>query len=95
MTTPAERTRESGSALIVVLVALLVLTPLAVLISTLSLSYQRHTTSFRDGLRSRFAVRGGLDMALGRLQASEPPRPSAPSSASSSATRERCPWPCA
>lgn len=66
---------ESGSALIVVLVALLVLTPLALLVSTLATSYQRRSSDFRDSLRSRYAVRGGLEIALGRLRTLEPPIP--------------------
>ena len=73
MTTPRLRSRESGSALIVVLVALMVLTPLALLLSTLSTSYQRRTTAFRDGLRSRYAVRGALDVALAGLRTADPP----------------------
>ncbi len=67
------RKNETGSALIVVLVALLVLTPLALLVSTLATSYQRRTYVFRDSLRSRYALRGGLDIALGRLRTLEPP----------------------
>lgn len=71
MTRRDARSGERGSALIVVLVALLILTPLALVLSTLSMKYQRDTTTFRDTLRARYAVRGGLDMALGRLR-SEP-----------------------
>ena len=62
---------ESGASLILVLVALAALTPLALALSDLVLIRQRQTTGHRQNIGGQALVRGGLDLALARLESQQ------------------------
>jgi hypothetical protein len=65
--TVSRRRAEQGAALILVLLALAALTPLALMLSEFVLTRQRQTGAYQHALGSQAAVRGALDVALGRL----------------------------
>lgn len=60
--------QERGAALVVVLVALAVLLPLALVLSQLVLMRYRQVGVFREDLVGQTAVRGALDLAMARLR---------------------------
>jgi hypothetical protein len=59
---------ERGAALLVVLIALAALMPLALLLSDFASRRQRQVTGYRFNLAGQAAVRGALDLAVGRLE---------------------------
>ena len=65
------RDRERGASLVMVLVAILVLTPLATAAWVVSTAHLRRSTASRDVVRARYAVRGGLEIALAKLRKPE------------------------
>ena len=58
---------ERGSALVVVLVAIVILLPLTLLLSTVALRWQKQSLSLRDGFGGEFAARAGLEEAKNRI----------------------------
>jgi hypothetical protein len=62
---------ERGTALVMVLVALLVLTPLATAAWVVATAHLRRSTASRDVVRARYAVHGGLEIALAKLRKPE------------------------
>jgi hypothetical protein len=58
---------EKGVALPVVLVAMLILLPLAVILAAMVLSWQKQSAEFRDLLGMEFAARAGFEEAIIRL----------------------------
>jgi type II secretory pathway component PulK len=59
---------ERGASLILVLVALAALTPLALILSDLVLMRQRQVGGHQHSVGGQALVRGGLDLAMTRLQ---------------------------
>ena len=58
---------QAGSALVLVLVALAVLLPLTLILSSMVIAWQRQAVSFRDVIGEEFAARAGLEIACRRL----------------------------
>ena len=62
------RPSERGAALVLALLALTVLLPVALVLSTLVLLRQRQVRAFREEMEGRLAVRSGLVLTLARLR---------------------------
>ena len=62
---------QRGASLILVLIALAALTPLALALSDLVLMRQRQANGHQHNIGGQALVRGGLDLALGRLESKE------------------------
>jgi hypothetical protein len=60
--------RERGAALVLVLLALLVMLPLALILSRLVLIRQRQVSVFRESSAGQFAVRGALAWSMARMR---------------------------
>ncbi len=63
------RRREEGSALAVVLVALMVLLPLTLILSGMVVRWQKQAAEFRDLLAMEYAARAGLEEVANRIRA--------------------------
>jgi len=62
---------QRGASLIMVLIALAALTPLALALSDLVMMRQRQATGHRQNIGGQALVRGGLDLALARLESKQ------------------------
>ena len=60
---------EAGSALAIVLIAILILLPLTLILSGMILKWQRQAAEFRDGLAMEYTARAGLAKAFNRISA--------------------------
>jgi hypothetical protein len=58
---------ETGSALTIVLIAILILLPLTLILTGMILKWQRQSAEFRDGLAMEYAARAGLAEAFNRI----------------------------
>ncbi len=67
----ALRPGERGAALVLALLTLTVLMGLALLLCDLVLMRQRQVNAYQQNLGGQFAVRGALDLAMARLQATD------------------------
>jgi hypothetical protein len=63
------RRGEEGSALTIVLIAVLILLPLSLILTAMILKWQRQSAEFRDGLSMEYAARAGLAEAFNRISA--------------------------
>ena len=62
------RRRERGAALLLVMIALAALMPLALLLSDFAWRRQQQVSARQQDLGGQAAARGGLDLAMGRIQ---------------------------
>ena len=62
---------ERGAALVLALLTLMALMGLALLLSDLVTMRQRQVNAYEQNLGGQFAVRGGLEVAMARLQSGE------------------------
>ena len=61
-------TKERGAALLVVMIALAALMPLALLLSDFAFRRQRQVNARQQDLAGQAAARGGLELAMSRIQ---------------------------
>jgi len=62
--------REEGTALVTVLIAIIVLLPPTIILATLALRWQRQSIDFRDRIAQELAAEGVLEEARARLSGS-------------------------
>jgi hypothetical protein len=60
---------QTGSALTIVLIAMLILLPLTLILTGMILKWQRQSAEFRDGLAMEYTARAGLAEAFNRISA--------------------------
>lgn len=65
------RASEKGSALVIVLVAMMLFLPLVIILTAMVLSWQRQSVNFRDLLSHESAARAGFELATLRLGRAE------------------------
>ena len=65
------RRSEEGSALTIVLIAVMILLPLSLILTGMILKWQRQSAEFRDGLAMEYTARAGLAEAFNRISAGE------------------------